>query len=169
MAILNVQLLQNTNTTIDSTNAANGDTVNLGLVSNATLTVSGVNVTVTNFTGVTGLTTTTLNVVNGANLTVSAQLAGVGAGSTFNYNIGAGSSLTINQAALSVEVLNTTTVDFANAAGSGHFTYLPSTLLSLPLTSIPTIVNVQNGDQVTITGSTSVTQAGNVVTFHGVG
>ncbi|MBA8879372.1 Hint domain-containing protein [Phyllobacterium myrsinacearum] len=169
MAVLNIQLLQNTNTTLNSTNATNGDTVNLGLVSNATLTVDGVNVTVTNFTGITAATTTTLNVINGASLTVSAQLAGAGAGSTFNYNIGAGSNLTINQAALSVEVLNTTTVDFANAAGSGHFTYLPSTLLSVPLTSIPTIVNVQNGDQVTITGSTSVTQSGNVVTFHGVG
>lgn len=92
MALLNVQLLNGSTTTIDSTNASSGDTVSLGLVSNATLIVDGVNVDITSFAGVSGLSSTTLQVVNGANLTVSAQLASIGAGSTFNYQIGAGSS-----------------------------------------------------------------------------
>ncbi|MGN8021555.1 Hint domain-containing protein [Phyllobacterium sp. 22229] len=169
MALVNINLIQNSTTTINSGNFNSGDTINLGLVSNATLIVDGVTANITSFAGVSGVTSTTIDVINGANLTVTAQLSSVGAGSTFNYQIGAGSSLTINAAALNVDVLQTTIVDFANANGSGHFTYSPSTLLSLPLSSIPTIVNVQANDTVTVTGATSVTQSGNVVTFHGVG
>lgn len=169
MALVNINLLQNTTTTINSSNFTSGDTINLGLVSNATLIVDGVNANITSFAGVTGVTSTTIDVINGANLTVTAQLASIGAGSTFNYQIGAGSSLTINAANLGVDVAQTTIVDFANAAGTGHFTYSPSTLLSVSLSSIPTIVNVQAGDTVTVTGATSITQSGNVVTFHGVG
>ncbi|MGR6800590.1 hypothetical protein, partial [Aeromonas veronii] len=89
------------------------------------LIVDGVTANITSFAGVSGVTSTTIDVINGANLTVTAQLASVGAGSTFNYQIGAGSSLTINAAALNVDVLQTTIVDFANANGSGHFTYSP--------------------------------------------
>ncbi|UGX88647.1 Hint domain-containing protein [Phyllobacterium meliloti] len=166
MALLNVQLLQNQTTTINSGNATNGDTVNLGLVSSATLIVDGVDVNITSFAGVTGITSTSFQVINGADLTVDAQLAAIGAGSTFNYNVGAGSSLTINAAAVSVDVLQTTTVDFLGSTGTGHFTYIPPTL-NLSLSSTPSIVNASAGDQVTVTGAGSVTQAGNVITFHG--
>ena len=165
MALVNINLLQNSTMIINSSNFTSGDTINLGLVSNATLVVDGVNANITSFAGVTGVTSTTFQVINGANLTVTAQLASIGAGSTFNYQIGAGSALTINAAALGVDVLQTTTVDFANAAGTGHFTYTPPTV-PLSLSSIPTIVNVQAGDTVTVTGASSITQSGNVVSFH---
>lgn len=60
-------------------------------------------------------------------------------------------------------------MDFANAAGTGHFTYSPSTVLALPLSLVPTIVNVQNGDQVTVVGASSVTRVNDTITFNGVG
>jgi hypothetical protein len=166
MPLLNIQLLANQTTVINSGNASSGDTINLGLVSSATLIVDGVDVNITSFAGVTGITNTTFQVINGADLNVDAQLAAIGAGSTFNYNVGAGSSLTINAAALSVDVLQTTTVDFLGSTGTGHFTYIPP-LISLSLSSIPNIINASAGDQVTVNGSGSVTQVGNVVTFHG--
>ncbi|MBQ9352017.1 MULTISPECIES: Hint domain-containing protein [unclassified Phyllobacterium] len=166
MTLLNVQLVSNTNQTINSSNASNGDTVNLGLVSNGILTVDGVNVTLTNVAGAGVVTSTTINLVNNANLTVDTALLSVTAGSTFHYNIGAGTNLTILAAPVAASLLNGTTIDFANAAGTGHFTYNPP-LLALTLSTPPNIINANTGDKVTVNGAASVTQSGNVVSFLG--
>ncbi|QND52345.1 Hint domain-containing protein [Phyllobacterium sp. 628] len=167
MALINLNLINNTTTTINSSNFHSGDTVALGLVSNATLIVDGVNADITSFAGVSGLSSTTFQVINGSTLTVEAQLASIGAGSSFHYIIGAGSTLNINSALLGIDVLQTTTVDFAGSTGTGHFVYTPPAIGLSLLSPSPTIVNASAGDRVTVNGSSSVTQSGNVITFHG--
>lgn len=167
MALINLNLINNTTTTINSSNFHSGDTVALGLVSSATLIVDGVTADVTSFAGVSGLSNTTFNVINGATLTVEAQLAAVGAGSTFHYIIGAGSTLNLNSALIGIDVLQTTTVDFAGSTGSGHFVYTPPGIGLSLLSPTPTIINASAGDRVTVNGATSVSQSGNIVTFHG--
>lgn len=166
MTLLNVQLVSNTNQTINSSNASNGDTVNLGLVSNGILTVDGVNVTLTNVAGAGVVTSTTINLVNNANLTVNTALLSVTAGSTFHYNIGAGTNLTILAAPIAASLLNGTTIDFATAGGTGHFTYNPGTV-NLNLSTPPSIINVDNGDKVTVVNAASVQLSGNTLTFYG--
>jgi hypothetical protein len=167
MALINLNLINNTTTTINSSNFHSGDTVALGLVSNATLIVDGVNADITSFAGVSGLSSTTFQVINGSTLTVEAQLASIGAGSSFHYIIGAGSTLNLNSALLGIDVLQTTTVDFAGSTGTGHFVYTPPGIGLSLLSPNPTIVNASAGDRVTVNGASSVTQSGNVITFHG--
>ncbi|MEP7456740.1 Hint domain-containing protein [Phyllobacterium sp. SB3] len=167
MALINLNLISNTTQTIDAgSGAQDGDTLELGLVSNGTLIIDGVDLTLTNLIGGGVLTSTTLILQNGADLVVDTTLAGVTAGSTFHYMIGDGTSLTIEAALISASLLDGTTVDFLNANGNGHFVY-DSGLLNIALSSPPDIVNVDNGDRVTVIGSASVGQVGNTVTFYG--
>ncbi len=167
MAVINLNLISNTTQTIDAgSGAQNGDTLELGLVSNGTLIIDGVDLTLTNLIGGGVLTSTTIILQNGADLVVDTALAGVTAGSTFHYMIGDGTSLEIQAAAISASLLDGTTVDFLNANGNGHFIY-DSGLLNIALSSPPDIVNVDNGDRVTVIGSASVQQSGNTVTFYG--
>lgn len=167
MALINLDLISNTTQTIDaSSGAQDGDTLELGLVSNGTLIIDGVDLTLTNLIGGGVLTSTTIQLQNGADLVVDTALAGVTAGSTFNYQIGDGTSLTIQAAAISASLLDGTTVDFSNANGNGHFIY-DSGLLNIALSSPPDIVGVDNGDRVTVVDSASVQQVGNTVTFYG--
>jgi hypothetical protein len=166
MALINLDLVDNNTTTIDSSNANNNDTLSLGLGTNATLIIDGVNLTLTNLIGGGVATQTTIQLQNGANLVSDAQLAGVSAGSTFHYIIGDGSTMTLDAAFLSLDVLQNTSIDFANANGHGHFVYNPGTLNISLLGNSPDIFNVQAGDQVTVAGATGVSQVGNTITFH---
>lgn len=167
MAVINLNLISNSTQTIDAgSGAQDGDTLELGLVSNGTLIIDGVDLTLTNLIGGGVLTSSTIILQNGADLVVDTALAGVTAGSTFHYMIGDGTSLEIQAAAISASLLDGTTVDFLNANGNGHFIY-DSGLLNIALSSPPDIVNVDNGDRVTVIGSASVQQAGNTVTFYG--
>lgn len=166
MPLIDIDLINNGTQTIDSTNGADGDTVELGLVSNGTLIVDGVDVTLNSLVGAGVITSTTIILQNGADLTVDTSVLSVAAGTTFNYQIGAGTSLTMNAAAIAADLLSGTTIDFINAAGTGHFTYSPG-LLNLSLSSPPDIVGVNNGDRVTVVGANSVSQVGNTITFFG--
>ncbi|MCO4318298.1 Hint domain-containing protein [Phyllobacterium sp. 21LDTY02-6] len=166
MALIDLDLISNSTQTIDSSNGADGDTLQLSLVSNGTLIINGVDITLENLIGGGVATSTTIILQNGANLLVDTNVAGVTAGSTFHYQIGAGTSLTIEAAAINASLLDGTTVDFINANGQGHFTFDPG-LVNLNLSSPPDIVGVNNGDRVTVIGSANVSQVGNTVTFLG--
>ncbi|MEJ1117840.1 Hint domain-containing protein [Phyllobacterium sp. CCNWLW109] len=167
MAVINLNLISNSTQTIDAgSGAQDGDTLELGLVSNGTLIIDGVDLTLTNLIGGGVLTSTTIILQNGADLVVDTALAGVTAGSTFHYMIGDGTSLEIQAAAINASILDGTTVDFLNANGNGQFIFDPGAV-NLNLSSPPDIVNVDNGDEVTVIGSASVQQTGNTVTFFG--
>src|SRR5687768_12911070 len=107
MALINLNLISNSTQTIDAgSGAQNGDTLELGLVSNGTLIIDGVDLTLTNLIGGGVLTSTTIILQNGADLVVDTALAGVTAGSTFHYMIGDGTSLEIQAAAISASLLD---------------------------------------------------------------
>jgi hypothetical protein len=167
MALIGINLINNGTTTIDSSNVGNpGDTIQLNLVASGTVIVDGVNANISNIVGIGAVSNTTIEAVNGANVTINAGLASVGAGSTYTYAIGAGSSITVDASLINVGLLNGVTVDFASANGSGLFAYNPGGI-NLSLTSAPNVVNVQSGDKIEVVGSDSITQTGNTVNFFG--
>ncbi|MBM7047475.1 MULTISPECIES: Hint domain-containing protein [Rhizobium] len=167
MALIGINLVDGGTTTIDSSNAGTAsDTIQLNLVANGTVIVDGVNVNISNVVGTGALSSTTIDAINGANVTIDASLANIGAGSTYTYAIGAGSSITVDAALLNVGLLNGVTVDFASANGTGLFAYNPGGV-NLNLSTPPNVLNVQSGDRIEVVGSDSVTQSGNTVSFFG--
>ncbi|KAA1180416.1 hypothetical protein FP026_16425 [Rhizobium tropici] len=167
MALIGINLINNGTTTIDSSNAGTpSDTIELNLVANGTVIVDGVNVDISSIVGIAAASNTTIEAINGANVTIDAGLANVEAGSTYTYAIGANSGITVDSGLLTVDLLNGVTVDFANANGSGLFAYNPGSI-SLNLSTPPNVVNVQSGDRVEVVGSNVVSQSGNTVTFFG--
>ncbi|AGB74785.1 MULTISPECIES: Hint domain-containing protein [Rhizobium] len=166
MALIDVNLVNNGTTTINSSNAGGpSDTLQLNLVSNGTVIVDGVNVDISSFVGTGALSSTTIEAINGANVTINAGLANIGAGSTYTYAIGAGSSINVEAGLLNVGLLNGVTVDFASANGTGLFSYNPG-LVNLNISTPPNVTNVQSGDKIEIVGSNFVGQSGNTVTFY---
>ncbi|MFK0164176.1 Hint domain-containing protein [Rhizobium sp. NPDC090279] len=169
MALIGINLVNNGTTTINSSNAGtSADTIQLNLVSNGTVIVDGVNVNISNLVGTGAISSTTIDAVNGANVTINASLANIAAGSTYTYGIGAGSSITVDASTLNIGLLNGVTVDFASANGTGLFVYNPGGI-NLNLSTPPNVLNVQSGDRIEVAGSTSVSQVGNTVTFTGPG
>ncbi|MGV1761077.1 Hint domain-containing protein [Rhizobium sp. P44RR-XXIV] len=167
MALIGINLINNGTTTINSSNVGNpGDTIQLNLVASGTVVVDGVNADISNIVGIGAASNTTIEAINGANVTINAGLASVGAGSTYTYGIGAGSSITVDASALNVGLLNGVTVDFATANGSGLFVYNPGGI-NLNISTPPNVTNVQSGDRIEVAGSASVQQSGNTVTFYG--
>lgn len=167
MALIGINLINNGTTTIDSSNAGTaGDTIQLNLVASGTVIVDGVNINISNIVGIGAVSNTTIEAINGANVTIDAGLANVGAGSAYVYAIGAGSSITVESSLLTVGLLNGVTVDFANANGTGLFAYDPGGI-NLQLSTPPVVVNVQSGDRIEVVGSNSIVQSGNTVTFYG--
>ncbi|CAN7635348.1 Hint domain-containing protein [Rhizobium rhizogenes] len=165
MALINIGLINNGTTTIDSSNAGTAaDTISLGLVSNGTVIVDGVDVTITNVIGGGIISNTTIQAINGAHVLVNSDLAGVSAGSTFVYQPGANSSVEVATGLLTIGLLNGVTVDFANANGTGTFIY-NSGGINLNLSTPPNVINVQVGDKIEVVGTTAVSQTGNTVTF----
>lgn len=165
MALINIGLLDGGTTVINSGNAGSpSDTIQLGLVSNGTVIVDGVDITISSVVGIGAVSNTTIEVINGADVIIDAGLANVGAGSTYTYAIGAGSSITVEASLLNVGLLNGVTVDFADAAGTGLFAYNPG-LINLNLSTPPNVINVQSGDRIEVVGSNAISQSGNVVTF----
>ncbi len=166
MALIGINLINNGTTTINSSNVGNpGDTIQLNLVASGTVVVDGVNADISNIVGIGAASNTTIEAVNGANVTINAGLANVGAASTYTYGIGAGSSITVDASALNVGLLNGVTVDFAAANGSGLFAYNPGGI-NLSLSAPPNVVNVQTGDRIEVAGAATVSQIGNTVTFN---
>ncbi|MFD9896897.1 Hint domain-containing protein [Mesorhizobium sp. NPDC059025] len=166
MSLVNIGLLNNGTTTINSQNWNSTNTLELNLVSNGTLIVDGVDVKLTNILGGSIVSSTTIQVVNGANLVVDATVADLSVGSNVTYGIGQNTSVTVNTGLLNVGLLNATTINFANAGGTGLFKLDPGGL-SLNLSAPPKVLNVQAGNRIEVVGSSSVTQIGNTVTFFG--
>lgn len=165
MSLVDIHLINGGKTVIDSSNAGKAsDTIQLNLVSNGTVTVDGVDIKVSNLVGLGAASNTTIEAINGANVTIAAGLANVGALSKYTYAIGANSSIAVNANFLNIGLLNNVTVDFANANGTGLFTYNPGGI-NLNLSSPPKVVNIQDGDRIEVGGSTAVSQSGNTINF----
>ncbi|MEZ2218762.1 Hint domain-containing protein [Rhizobium sp. RCC_161_2] len=165
MALINIGLLDGGTTTIDSSNAGtSSDTIALGLVSNGTVIVDGVDVTISSVVGGGIVSNTVIEAINGAHVTIDAGLAGVSAGSTFVYQPGANSTIEVDTGLLNVGLLNGVTVDFAHANGTGTFIY-DTGGINLNLSTPPNVINVQTGDKIEVVGSNAISQSGNTITF----
>jgi len=161
---ITVNLGQQSPQTINSSNAPSDNNVDLSLASNGTLIIDGVDVTLTSVAGGNIASTTTIQAVNGANVTVTSNVAGIGAGSTMNYDIGANSGITVDTDLANVGLLNSTNINFDNTGGTGHFTLTPASI-NLSLTSNPVVTGLSNGDRITLTGASAATLSNGVLTF----
>ena len=162
---INVDLGQQSPVTIDTSNVPGDQNVTLGLAATGTLIVDGVDVTITNVAGGGIVSDTTFQAINGGHITISNSVAGINAGSTMTYDIGANSGITTQAGAASVDLLNGATIHFNNTGGTGQFTFAPPAL-NLSLSATPVVTGLSNGDKITVTGATSAALVGNTLTFH---
>lgn len=170
MSLISLSLTGNTTTTYTTGNWNNSDTLQLNILSSGTVIAdgAGVNVNITSLVGGGVGTSATIEAINGANVTINTGLLSASALSTYTYVVGAGSTFTVDAAAISVGLISGATVDFTGAAGTGTFIFNPG-LLALNITTPPNVVNIQPGDKIEVAGSTAVTQSGNTITFTAPG
>lgn len=162
---LTVTLLDQGTSVVNSSNAPADNQVTLGLAATGKLVVDGVDVNISSIVGGGILSSTTIQAINGADVTVGSSGSGVVAGSSFHYDIGANSSITLDGGGLlSAGLLNNSTINFSNTGGTGVFSFNPSTL-SLNLSQNPTITGLSTGDQIHVVGATSATLNNGVLTF----
>lgn len=98
------------------------------------------------------LSTSTVNLGENANVKLTG-LAGVNAGSTFNYNLSDGSTLEMTSNFLSLGLGNTVNVDLG-ADATSTFIYDP-TGINVELSGYPNLTGVTAGDQIQVVGATS--------------
>lgn len=98
------------------------------------------------------LSTQNINIGENVDL-VQGGLAGVNIGNTFNYNLSANSSFTMNPATVNIGALNTVNIDMGDS-GTSTFTY-DSTGVNLDLSAFPTITNISEGDQINVANAAS--------------
>ncbi|ETF04363.1 hypothetical protein W822_04130 [Advenella kashmirensis W13003] len=98
------------------------------------------------------LSTQNINIGENVDL-IQGGLAGVNVGNTFNYNLSANSSFTMNPATVNIGALNTVNIDMGDS-GTSTFTY-DSTGVNLDLSAFPNITNISEGDQINVANATS--------------
>lgn len=158
MAIIDLDVLGSGTQTVDQSTYGGDDVLKANLLSNNTT------LTVTNTTNsddvlemqqslnVGVASTTTLN-LDGANVKV-AGLAGVVAGSTYNYNLSNGATLDLNPSSLlGAEVGKTVNVDMGSSS-STTLKFDPPTI-DLGLGNSFSITGLSGGDQIQVVGATT--------------
>jgi hypothetical protein len=160
---VNVDLGQNPTTTIDTGNVGDGN-IDLTLGSNGTLIFNGVTADIVDISGNNIVSNTTIEAINGANVTIGNNVAAVNAGSSMTYDIGANSTITENLGVANVGLLNNTTINFENTGGTGEFVVSPSGV-NVNLSTNPVINGLSNGDKIEVVGATAATLSGSVLTF----
>lgn len=122
MAIIEVDL-GSSDQTISTSNANDGDVLNITALGSHTLTVDGVEVTVGEIAGVQVQAKPIFTATGGANLTVDQGLLNVGALNSFTYNIEDNSHITLDGSAITALTgLNSYNVNFTGSQ-VGSFTY----------------------------------------------
>ncbi len=111
-------------TTIDSSNANDNDTLDISALGSHELIVDGVAVTTGSIGGVEGGASPTFTATNGGSLTIDQGLLNVSALNGFTFNVEDTSDIALEQGevALADGVLNTYDVNFAGTE-NGTFTY----------------------------------------------
>ncbi|SPJ25479.1 Hint domain-containing protein [Palleronia abyssalis] len=122
MALISLDL-GSSDQTIDGNNANDGDTVNIRALGSQTLTVDGVDVTITNLANAQLGAEPIFSAINGANLTFGGGLANISALNGITYRIGGNSQIEVNGSLLSAQ-LNNQRIDFTGTQ-DGRFTYDP--------------------------------------------
>lgn len=137
MALLNVDLLANGETVLNSQNAADGDVVNLNVLGSGTLVVDGVDVSIDSIVGVAALSSPTFAAQNGGVLTLSQGLLSVNLLSNPTFEIRDDGTVNLDASALSLglteTLLNRFDVRYVGDDSTGRFAYDPPAISVLAL------------------------------------
>lgn len=131
---------------------------NTYILDGETLALSG------NSADIAALNIARIDLINGAHLTVSPAGLGVNALDSVTYGIGDSCTLKLAAAPVSLNLANSTTVDFAQSAGTGKFQYAPGSL-NLKLASPIKIINLHEGDTIRVVGAPYAEMKGNTLSF----
>lgn len=143
MAIINIDLLSG-ETVIDSTNASDGDTIDLNVIDSGTLIVDGVDVSISNLVGVGAASSPTFAAQNGGSLTLDQGLLNADLLTNTTFEVRDSGTVTLDASTLSVglteTVLNEFNVEFTGEYHTGKFVYDPPAVSLLVLN--PQTLNV---------------------------
>lgn len=128
MAVIDVSLLDS-DQTYNSSNLPEGDTLAITALGNHTLTLDGVDTTVSyDLLNLAAVANVTINAVNDATVTIDNGLLQANALSTFTYGVGDTSNVTVESGTVALSLSTAPTVVFSGAGG-GTFIYNDNTLL----------------------------------------
>ena len=130
MAVLNIDLLQNSHVVISESNADETNTVNITALGSSHLTVDGVIVSIESLAGVAAGSSPTFEAINGGVLTIDQGLLAVGAISSTTYQVGDESTIHLEASTLDLGAVSsllgvTQTVEFTGQNNTGMFVYDP--------------------------------------------
>lgn len=160
MAILNVDLLDNSETVIDSSNASNGDVVNVNLLGSGTLVVDGVDVTLGTLAGV-SVASPAFTAQNGGSLTIDQGLLTANLLSSPIFEARDSGMVWLDASAISLglteTLLNTFSVNYTGAYHTGTFIYSPPAISLLALGPQTLVVqDMAATDRLVIDGRTNL-------------
>ncbi|MVW71577.1 Hint domain-containing protein [Bordetella sp. 15P40C-2] len=163
MAVIGIDI-GSSNQVINSSNydADAGDTLQLNVLGSNTLTVDGVDAVANTLVGVQAIGTPTFAVINGGSLSLNYGLANVSALTGVNYEIGDGSSITVDAATLAVGIVANNNITFTGNGG-GAFVYDPASL-SLATPTTFTVNSMAVGDSLWVEGRSNGTLSYNSAT-----
>lgn len=131
MAFINLNLIDNSTYTINSSNYNDGDVVNINALGSSELIVDGVDVTINSIAGVEAAAAPTFTATGGGSLTISQGLLELGALNTINYNVQDSSAIDVNAGSISaLGGVNNYNVNFSGQ-GDGSFTFTPPSGVSV--------------------------------------
>ncbi len=160
MAILNVVLLDNSESVIDASNASDGDVVNLNLLGSGTLVVDGVDVTLGTLAGV-GVSSPTFAAQNGGSLTIDQGLLSVNLLSSPTFEARDSGTVRLDASAISLglteTLLNSFSVNYTGTYHTGTFIYSPPAISLLALGPQTLVVqDMASTDRLVIDGRTNL-------------
>lgn len=155
MALINLNLGGSGTTTIDQSNANDGDTIAVDALGSHTLIVDGVTVSLDSIAGVEAASNPTFQAQNGGNLTIDQGLLNIAALNSMTFNIVDDGMITLDGSALDLlsdvtNLLNSYTVDFSGT-DVGTFVYDPPAVSILGSISFD-VTGMQAGDTLDLGG-----------------
>src|SRR5690606_26001535 len=136
MALINIDLLSG-ETVIDSTNASDGDTIDLNVIDSGTLIVDGVDVSINNIVGVGAASSPTFAAQNGGSLTVNQGLLTANLLSNPTFEVRDDGTVTLDASSISLGItetlLNRFDIEFTGEYHTGKFVYDPPAVSLLAL------------------------------------
>lgn len=139
--------------------------IKLDLGGGNALTIDGAQITSDGLINVGALNSARIDLINGAQLTVNSTALGIKALTNITYGIGNNCQLVLKEPSVKVDILNKTTIDFNESAGTGVLEYKPSDV-ALALADPIKLINLHQGDKIKVDGATSAKIIGKELVFR---
>jgi hypothetical protein len=151
MGLLNIDL-GDTDQTINANTPGYEDgqtnTISLTAIGEHTLTADGVDATINQFAGISGLSAPTYAAINGAHLTVDYGAVNLSLLNSVTYSVGNDSSISVSPSTFSAAVNFPTNIVFDSGGGTGTFNWDVNPLTSVDLD----IHGLEAGDSLSVNG-----------------